>query len=514
MYTPRKNMWLEIFPACDTRLQCHRYDATVAWGCLEEAPARKIPIPQARRRPSPTGTMASPGSKPGKNGKLCLNPGVFPGWGPGCTQSFPGACGEGCGCVTVCTGHCLQGGGSRRQARALLLKLPPGVDSGTRILVQSHLTLTWLETSATGRCSLAACPPLGTLASRNPRDATCSNAVGFGSAIKANASGHLSGALCSCCGDSCTPPAAAERSSFCLRSNSQAFWWLQHRLHIPSVPPLGERASAMKWNLISPTKPSWMELLEHEVRQLLPALLRRDIISIFSFLENYNEFASTEEVLDLLFTKYGCIVAAYCDNDAALQWWKMAISCILDIWLEYYQEDFHQLPEFPSLTKLLEFMRQRMPGSDLEHRALCYLKLFRHLHAVEPEAREQHPESPQEPAPAPTVAPAAPSGPEVIEQVLAAGAEGLARTEIPAAESKPLKIVVTGLFHCSTLEEPLAPSASPEEDHHLPPEQLASTPEQHPEPPQEPAPAPTAGLVMATAQRRLAHPCHFTVSIF
>ena len=59
----------------------------------------------------------------------------------------------------------------------------------------------------------------------------------------------------------------------------------------------------MKWNLISPTKPSWMELLEHEVQQLLPALLRRDIISIFSFLENYNEFASTEEVLDLLFTK-------------------------------------------------------------------------------------------------------------------------------------------------------------------------------------------------------------------
>eukprot|EP00071_Canis_lupus_P046391 XP_022279948.1 ral guanine nucleotide dissociation stimulator-like isoform X2 [Canis lupus familiaris] len=138
---------------------------------------------------------------------------------------------------------------------------------------------------------------------------------------------------------------------------------------IQGVKPLtqGERASAMKWNPISPTKPSWMELLEHEVQQLLPALLLRDIISIFSFLENYSEFASTEEVLDLLFTK--------------------AISCILDIWLEYYQEDFHQLPEFPSLKKLLEFMRQRMPGSDLEHRAWCYLKKFIHLHAAEPEAK-------------------------------------------------------------------------------------------------------------------------------
>ena len=59
----------------------------------------------------------------------------------------------------------------------------------------------------------------------------------------------------------------------------------------------------MKWNPISLTKPSWTELLEHEVQQLLPALLRRDIISIFSFLDDYNEYASTEEVLDLLFTK-------------------------------------------------------------------------------------------------------------------------------------------------------------------------------------------------------------------
>ncbi|XP_077738341.1 uncharacterized protein LOC144303828 [Canis aureus] len=111
-----------------------------------------------------------------------------------------------------------------------------------------------------------------------------------------------------------------------------------------------------------------------------------------------------------------------------------------------------------------------MPGSD---RAWRYLKLFRHLHAIEPEARasarEQHPESPQEPAPALTVAPAAPSGPEVIEQVLAAGAKGLARTEIQAAESKPLQIVVTALFHCSILEEPPVPSDTPEEEYALAP---------------------------------------------
>ncbi|CAD7680634.1 unnamed protein product [Nyctereutes procyonoides] len=41
-------------------------------------------------------------------------------------------------------------------------------------------------------------------------------------------------------------------------------------------------------------------------------------------------------------------------------------------------------------------------------------------------APEEHPEPPQEPAPAPTFGPAAPSWPEVMEPVVAAGAEGLA----------------------------------------------------------------------------------------
>ena len=209
-------MWLEVFPACDTRLQCHRYDATVAWGRLEEAPARIIPVPRARCRPSPMGTTASLGSKPGKNGKLCLNAGVCPGWGPGCTQSFPGACGQGAG-VSLCAQAiaCRDGGAvgspERRPCSFLQEWVREGVpgsevtpvtqsptELGTPVtrqphLVQPHLRLTWLETSATGRCSLAAFPPLGTLAPRNPRGAACSNAVGFGSTIKTNASGRLSG---------------------------------------------------------------------------------------------------------------------------------------------------------------------------------------------------------------------------------------------------------------------------------------------------------------------------------
>ena len=59
----------------------------------------------------------------------------------------------------------------------------------------------------------------------------------------------------------------------------------------------------MKWNQICPMKPSRTELLEREVQELLPALLCRDNIYIFNFLEDYHVFGSTAEVLDLLFTK-------------------------------------------------------------------------------------------------------------------------------------------------------------------------------------------------------------------
>ncbi|XP_072633791.1 uncharacterized protein [Canis lupus baileyi] len=145
-----------------------------------------------------------------------------------------------------------------------------------------------------------------------------------------------------------------------------------------------------------------------------------------------------------------------------------AISCMLEIWLDYYGDDFCQLPEFPSLMKILQFVRQHMPGSDVELRARRNLQQFRRLHTVEPEAgasaQGKHPEAAQEQVPALTVGTAAPSGPAGIQAVPAAGAEGSARAEAPAGEVKPLQIVVTALVHCSALEEPPAPTATPEEE--------------------------------------------------
>ncbi|XP_077704582.1 uncharacterized protein LOC144284100 [Canis aureus] len=230
--------------------------------------------------------------------------------------------------------------------------------------------------------------------------------------------------------------------------------------------PGGAGAAAGQGHQIVLTKLTRTELLEYKVRQLLLALQRRDVIYVFSFLEDCRTFATTDEVLDLLFTEYGCIADAWGNNDVVLQCWKLAMSFMMEIWLNYYGDDFHQFPEFPSLIKLLELLRQHMPGTDAHLRALRHLRQFRRLHAAEREAgasaRGKHPEPTLECTPAPTVGPAAPWG-------LAPGAEGLACDEPPAGEAKPLQIVPP-------------PNSM---------EQLASGMEQPVEPPEEPAPAPT-----------------------
>lgn len=96
------------------------------------------------------------------------------------------------------------------------------------------------------------------------------------------------------------PPTAPESSGCGLRSHPRP---PGGSMHVPSVPTQGARASAGKAPPICPTKPSRTELLEQEFQQLLPALLRRDVISVFIFLDNCHGFATTDEVLDLLFTK-------------------------------------------------------------------------------------------------------------------------------------------------------------------------------------------------------------------
>lgn len=54
-----------------------------------------------------------------------------------------------------------------------------------------------------------------------------------------------------------------------------------------------------------------------------------------------------------------------------------AIASILRAWLDQCAEDFREPPHFPCLQKLLEYLKQMMPGSDPERRAQNLLEQFR-----------------------------------------------------------------------------------------------------------------------------------------
>ena len=160
----------------------------------------------------PDGHNGFSGVKLGKPGESCLNPDVCPGWALGAHSPSPGPVDRGT-VVSMCAqAIACREGGHRQHERCPCSFLQewvregvPGsevtavsqspTELGTPVTRQPHpvqpqLRLTWLETSATRRCSLAAGPRLGALAPRNPRGAACSYAVGSGSSIGTKVSGR------------------------------------------------------------------------------------------------------------------------------------------------------------------------------------------------------------------------------------------------------------------------------------------------------------------------------------
>ncbi|XP_077609168.1 ral guanine nucleotide dissociation stimulator-like [Crocuta crocuta] len=154
--------------------------------------------------------------------------------------------------------------------------------------------------------------------------------------------------------------------------------------------------------------------LEKLVEPLVPAFQGSDLSYVTVFLCTYRAFTTTQQVLDLLFKRYGCIFP-YSDEDGGPQdQLKNAISSILGTWLDQYSEDFCQPPDFPCLKQLVAYAQLNMPGSDLERRAHLLLAQLEHaeLPEAEPEALSPAPApvlkpAPElEPAPAPSLVPA------------------------------------------------------------------------------------------------------------
>lgn len=98
----REEIGWEVFPTCDSTPLTSQLLSDLCLWTSDRRTCWNHPY-FAEKRPSLSGTMAYLGSEPGKNRDLCLKPGVFASWDPGCSQTFPGGLWRG-----VCWGHCVQ----------------------------------------------------------------------------------------------------------------------------------------------------------------------------------------------------------------------------------------------------------------------------------------------------------------------------------------------------------------------------------------------------------------------
>ncbi|KAF1640572.1 UNVERIFIED_CONTAM: Ral guanine nucleotide dissociation stimulator, partial [Eudyptes pachyrhynchus] len=134
--------------------------------------------------------------------------------------------------------------------------------------------------------------------------------------------------------------------------------------------------------------------LEKLVEHLVPAFQGSDLSYVTVFLCTYRAFTTTQQVLDLLFKRYGCILPYSSEDGGPQDQLKNAISSILGTWLDQYSEDFCQPPDFPCLKQLVAYVQLNMPGSDLERRAHLLLAQLEDLEPSEAESEALSPAPP------------------------------------------------------------------------------------------------------------------------
>ncbi|XP_028739178.1 ral guanine nucleotide dissociation stimulator isoform X2 [Peromyscus leucopus] len=217
--------------------------------------------------------------------------------------------------------------------------------------------------------------------------------------------------------------------------------------------------------------------LEKLVEHLVPAFQGSDLSYVTIFLCTYRAFTTTQQVLDLLFkrygrcdaltasSRYGCILPYSSEDGGPQDQLKNAISSILGTWLDQYSEDFCQPPDFPCLKQLVAYVQLNMPGSDLERRAHLLLAQLEDL-----EPSEAEPEA-LSPAPVLSLKPASQLEPAPALLLTSSPVAASAREPEPAPASEP-----------DPVPEPPARASSPVAA-------PASEPEPAPAPPPEPEPS-------------------------
>uniref|UniRef100_A0A8D2PNE7 GNDS protein n=1 Tax=Zosterops lateralis melanops TaxID=1220523 RepID=A0A8D2PNE7_ZOSLA len=120
--------------------------------------------------------------------------------------------------------------------------------------------------------------------------------------------------------------------------------------------------------------------LEKLVEYLVSAFKGNDSTYVTIFLCTYRAFATTKQVLDLLFLQApDSLCPCFLPSCST-------ISSILGAWLDQYSEDFRKPPDFSCLKQLISYVRHNIPGSDLERRARILLAQFQQQEQSEAEA--------------------------------------------------------------------------------------------------------------------------------
>ncbi|XP_070374550.1 ral guanine nucleotide dissociation stimulator isoform X3 [Equus asinus] len=224
--------------------------------------------------------------------------------------------------------------------------------------------------------------------------------------------------------------------------------------------------------------------LEKLVEHLVPAFQGSDLSYVTIFLCTYRAFTTTQQVLDLLFKRYGCILP-YSDEDGGPQdQLRNAISSILGTWLDQYSEDFCQPPDFPCLKQLVAYVQLNMPGSDLERRAHHLLAQLEHAELIEAELEALSP------APVPALRPTPDLEPAPALALVPCPVSAPEPEPAPAPELEPAPAPEPEPTPASELEPALAPAPELEPEPVPAPEleaALSQTLELEPTPAPEPS---------------------------
>ncbi|NXA89850.1 RGL1 protein, partial [Melanocharis versteri] len=122
--------------------------------------------------------------------------------------------------------------------------------------------------------------------------------------------------------------------------------------------------------------------LEKLVENLLTAFGDADFSYISIFLATYRAFASPRAVLELLLDRFGNMETSSHGQVANLNSLesemvlRAEIASVLRAWLDQCSEDFREPPDYMCLLKLLDYLKNNMPNSDMESRVQNLLKQF------------------------------------------------------------------------------------------------------------------------------------------